>query len=339
MHNEQQKPIVSHFNAKSTSYDVVRGMDLKGKNVVMTGGYMGTGIHTVRALARAGAHITVVARGTERAKWKLRHLKNVTVEYIDLLLPETIDAFVKKYLASGKPLNILINHAGVMNIPKILDARGYERHFATNHLGHFQLTLGLLPALRKANGARVVTVSSRGHRMGGVIFDDVNFERTPYQPMRAYAQSKSANALFSVELDHLMQKDNIRAFAVHPGPVPSSDLFAESVVGIKSPFRVELIRMSAELMRFFHATEILNFIRQPKDSHDIYKTVQQGAATTTWAATSPDLDGVGGVYCEDCNIAMIVPDDQAIPYGVREYAIDKEMAERLWKMTEQMLRR
>lgn len=194
-----------------------------------------------------------------------------------------------------------------------------------------------MPALKEADGARIVCVSSRGHRWGGVIFDDVNFEHTEYKPMRAYAQSKTANALFAVKLDKLVKKDGIRAFAVHPGPIPSTDLLTESNAGIASPFKVKSLRLMAKIMRGAHLTGFANVIRRPKDSHDLYKTVQQGAATTVWAATSGDLNNLGGLYLEDCNVAEIVRDDPKISYGVRPFAIDEENADKLWTLSENML--
>jgi NAD(P)-dependent dehydrogenase (short-subunit alcohol dehydrogenase family) len=337
MHSSDQKPVRSPFGAQSTADDVIRGINLSSKNIVITGGYCGTGIHIVKALTGAGAHVTALMRDTKRAKRALRRVANVSVGYIDLYRPDTVDAAIQKLLKLDTPIDVLINHAAVMNIPRCTDSRGYEQHFATNHLGHFQLTKGLLPLLKMAGNARVVAVASRGHRAGGVIFDDVNFDHTQYEPMRAYGQSKSANILFAVGLDTRVKQYGIRAFAVHPGPIPSTDLFAESIIGIKSTPYVSLLRLSAKIMRSFHLTELLNALRRPKNSHDLFKTVRQGAATTVWAATSPLLDDVGGVFLEDCDIGRVVPDDPTISYGVREYAIDYGNAERLWKLSEQML--
>jgi NAD(P)-dependent dehydrogenase (short-subunit alcohol dehydrogenase family) len=158
-----------------------------------------------------------------------------------LLLPETIDEAAQKILNRDIPIHILVNSAGITGVPRMLDKRGYEYHFAVNHLGHFQLTARLFPSLKEARGARVIAVSSRGHRAGGINFADINFEHTEYTPMRAYAQSKTANILFSVRLDTLMKEYGVRAFAVHPGPIPTSDLFAGSAVGLKSNFTVGML--------------------------------------------------------------------------------------------------
>lgn len=336
INDAKQYPIPSDRNHATTAADIVKGMDLTGKNIIITGGYTGFGIETTKALAGAGAHVIVLARDVERAKCSLRSVKNTEVEYFDLVKPQSLDSFVEKFLASGRPLHILINHAGIINTPLTRDSRGYELQFATNMLGHFQLTAGLFPALVKANGARVINVSSRGHREGGVIFDDINFEHTPYTGMRAYGQSKTALILFTLKLDESAKKHNVRSFAVHPGPIPSTDIFAESSIGIDPDFIVSVKRLSARFMRAFNITALQNFIRNPKNTGDIYKNVQQGAATSVWCAVGEDLNGKGGVYCEDGNIAFKVPDGSKAPFGVRPWALDPESAERLWEICEEM---
>jgi len=230
---------------------------------------------------------------------------------------------------------MLVSSAGIIGVPLTRDNRGYEYQFAANYLGHFQLIARLFPALRQAKGARVVLVTSRGHRWGGVIFNDPNFLQTEYTPNRAYAQSKTALSLFAARLDALAKKDNVRAFAVHPGPIPSSDLFAASVVGIRPNYIVVLMRVSAKLMRGLHITGLLNALRHPQ-IEDAFKTIQQGAATLAWCATSNLLDGLGGVYCEDCNIAQAVAGDSNAPYGVRPWAIDPDLGEKAWRLGEEM---
>lgn len=332
----RQHPVANKWGHGTTAMEIVEGVDLIGKNVIITGGYTGFGIETTKALTRAGTHVTVLARDVERAKNNLRKVKNVEIEYFDLLIPESFDAFAEKFLASEKPLHILINHAGIINTPLTRDKWGYELQLATNMLGHFELTAKLYPALVKANGARIVNVSSRGHRAGGIIFDDINFNHTEYNGMVAYAQSKTALILFTLKLDELAQKDNIRAFAVHPEPIPSTDIFAERGVGIDSDFKVSLMRNLARFMRAFNITALQNFVRNPKNVGDVYKNVQQGAATSVWCAVSDDLNGKGGVYCKDSNIAVVVPDGSMAPFGVRQWALDMDSAERLWKICEEM---
>lgn len=337
MNRTEQKPLGTPYGHFANPEDVLDGVNLSGKTAVVTGGYTGIGLWTTKTLAEAGAQVVVLARDVKRARRNLRRVPNVQIEYFDLLKPETIDTVAAKINQSGKPVHILVNSAGIIGIPLTRDRRGYEWQFATNYLGHFQLTARLYPALKKANGARVVFVSSRGHRWGGVLFDDPNFEHTQYMPNRAYAQSKTALSLFAVRLDERSQKDNVRAFAVHPGPIPSSDLFAESMVGIKPPAVVALRRLAAQVMRGLHLTALLNAIRRPQTG-DTFKTIKQGAASLVWCATSRQLEGKGGVYCEDCDIAQKVPETSDAPYGVRPWAIDPGLAQQCWKLGEEMTR-
>lgn len=331
-----QQPLGTQYGHFARPEDVIAGVDLHGKNAVVTGGYTGIGLHTTKALVSAGAHVIVLARDVKRAQRNLRHVHDTEIVFFDLLKPESIDIAASRILQRQIPIHILVNSAGIIGIPLTRDARGYEYQFAANHLGHFQLTARLYPALKAAENARVVLVSSRGHRWGGVLFGDPSFEHTAYSPNRAYAQSKSAISLFACRLDALAQKDGIRAFAVHPGPIPSSDLFAESIVGIQPDWKVDLARMSARLMRGLRITGLLNAIRRP-ETGDAYKTIQQGAATPVWCATSKELDGMGGVYCEDCDIAQAVPADSETHYGVWPWAIDPELAEQTWEMSEEMV--
>lgn len=332
----KQKSTNSGFTHKTKAIDVIEGIDLTGKTIVVTGGHSGTGVEAVKAFTKAGAFVVALARDTKRAEKNLKGLPNIEVEYLDLLKPETIDAFAEKFIASGRPIHILVNSAAIMGTPLERDERGYERQFATNVLGHFELTVKLLPALEKANGARIVNLSSRGHRAGTVIFDDINFEHTEYSGMRAYAQTKTALVLLTVKMDELFKDKNIRAFSVHPGPVPSTDLFAAGRVDYDPAYKVFFARLNAKLVRGLHVTELLNFVRRPKNTGDLYKTVQQGGATTVWAAVSKNLDGKGGVYCEDCDIAVMVPNGSPAPFGVRPWALDTESADRLWKICEEM---
>jgi NAD(P)-dependent dehydrogenase (short-subunit alcohol dehydrogenase family) len=223
--------------------------------------------------------------------------------------PASIDAFAKRFNASGRPLHILINNAGIMACPLARDARGYESQFATNHLGHFQLTMRLWPALLRAGGARVVSLTSGAHRRSPVLFDDVNFQRSEYEKYKAYGQSKTANALFAVGLDQHGESQGVRAFAVHPGVIQDTGLY---------------IYLSAE-ERSAGAGAL-----GPS------KSVQQGASTSVWCATSPLLDGKGGVYCENTDVAQAVAADKPTPGGVRPWAIDRDLADRLWSLSESM---
>lgn len=321
-----QEPIRSSFGAASTAADVIRGIDLTGKVAIVTGGYSGLGRETTRVLWAAGAKVIVPARDQDKAAKALAGFPNVEIEAMDLMSPASIDAFAAIFLASGRPLHILVNSAGIMACPLMRDARGYEAQFSTNHLGHFQLVERLWPALRQANGARVVAVSSRGHRYSPVVFEDPNFNRRKYEPMSAYGQSKTANILFALELDKRGQAENIRAFSVHPGAIVATDL---GRYGSKE----QLLKMG---VIDEHGNPILDPLRQ-------LKTVEQGASTSVWCATNPRLAGKGGVYCENNDIASIVTNpapmgptsgaDSKGNYGVMPHAVDPEAAKRLWALS------
>jgi NAD(P)-dependent dehydrogenase (short-subunit alcohol dehydrogenase family) len=311
----QQQPIHSGFGAQTTAREVIGDLRLDGKVAIVTGGYAGIGTETVRVLARAGAQVVVPARNLDKARAALADTPNVIVDSMDLADPQSIDAFAARFLATERPLHLLINNAGIMAAPLSRDARGFESQLATNHVGHFQLTKRLWPALERARGARVVALSSRGHVFSKFDFEDPNFEHRPYDKMVAYGQSKTANVLFAVALDARGRDANIRAFAVHPGAILETDLgrhFSRD-------------EMNAAIER---AAKVGGF-----------KTVEQGAATTIWCATSPALDGIGGVYCEDCDIAVAAPADASEPRGVRPWAIDPTAAERLWTLSETWIAR
>lgn len=328
---QQQHPIGTGFTAASTAADVLRGIDLSGRNAVVTGGHAGLGLETTRALARAGASVTVGARDPERAAAALAGIAGVEADRLDLLDPASVDAFTTRYLGSGRPLHILVNNAGIANGPLLLDARGYESTFATNHLGHFQLTLGLLPALRAAHGARVVNVSSGAHRLSGIRWDDVHFA-TGYDSHLAYGQSKTANVLFAVELDRRWAQDGIRGYALHPGIAVATSLARPG----GSSFTEEQLR----------AMGLIDDSGRPViDPEHEKKTPQQAAATIVFAAASPLLDGIGGVYLKDSDISPL--DDEPAPVVIGEapvvatevvpHAIDPDAAQRLWELSEQLL--
>ena len=309
----EQKPLNSGFGPRTTAREVLAGRDLTGKIAIVTGGYSGVGLETTRALAEAGATVVVPARTQEKAQIALAGIPRVELASLELIEPDSIDAFADSFLSSQRPLHVLINNAGIMAPPLQRDARGYESQFATNHLGHFQLTLRLWPALKRAGKARVVSVSSSGIRFGGVDFDDPNFERREYDKWKAYGQSKTANALFAVALDQRGETNSVRAFSVHPGGIYT------------------------DLIRYLPAEELAAL----SAGGGTLKTPEQGAATSVWCATSPQLDGKGGVYCGDVDIAEVISDSdsQVVDHqvtGVLPWAIDPELAERLWLLSEQM---
>jgi len=318
-----QTPIHSGFTMASTADEVLAGIDLNGKTAIVTGGYSGIGTETTRALRAAGARVIVPARDLAKARRALDGI-DAGIEPMDLADPASIDAFAERFLARGEPLHMLVNSAGVMAMPLTRDARGYEMQFATNHLGHFQLTARLWPALKRAHGARVVSVSSRGHRFAGVDFDDPNFERREYDPWIAYGQSKTANVLFALGVDRRGEAEGIRAFALHPGAIIT-----------------DLVRhMSQDDLR---ARGAIDESGQPVvDLARGFKSVAQGAATSVWCATSPQLDGMGGVYCEDVEVSPVLVDADSAPgkvssdVGVRPWAIDPIAVEQLWTLSEKL---
>ncbi len=212
-----QQPLPSGFGIHTTAREAIAGHDLHGKTMIVTGGYSGLGLEATRAFVELGAHVIVPARSRSKAVANLAGLE-VELESLDLFGPASIDGFAARFVASGRPLHALVTSAGIMAPPLERDPRGYESQFATNHLGHFQLTLRLWPALVRAQGARVVSVSSRGHRFGAVDFDDPFFDRRPYDKWKAYGQSKTANVLFAVALDRRAADHGVRALALHPGP-------------------------------------------------------------------------------------------------------------------------
>ncbi|WP_085725784.1 oxidoreductase [Pseudomonas sp. R37(2017)] len=319
-----QSPLHSGFGAASTAHDVIAGIDLSGKTAIVTGGYSGIGVETTRALLSAGARVIVPTRDMSKAKANLDGLK-VELVVMDLADPASIDGFASTFLTSGAPLHLLINSAGIMACPLARDARGYEMQFATNHLGHFQLAARLWQALKRAQGARVVSLSSVGHHSAQVDFDDWNFERREYDRWVAYGQSKTANALFALALDELGASHGVHAYSVHPGLI-ITDL-------TRHMSREELQRSGG----------LDDQGRPIVDLNRGMKNTEQGAATSIWAATSPLLNDVGGIYCEDCDFAALISDDEAtvagsgsLPSGVRRWATDLAAARKLWSLSEKL---
>ncbi|WP_444438777.1 oxidoreductase [Pseudomonas sp. A6] len=328
--NTSQHPIPSGFSAATTADEVIRGIDLTGRTAIVTGGYSGLGRETARVFKQAGARVIVPARDVDRARAALAGTVEVEVWPMDLLDPASVGAFADRFLAESPKLDLLVNSAGIMAVPLQRDARGVESHFATNHLGHFQLTTRLLPALRAAGGARVVNLSSFGHRYSPVVFDDINFEHREYNSWLGYGQSKTANVLFTVALDAREAKNGIRAFAVHPGAIVGTGLEKH----ILQQALIDAGVLDAEGKPIIDPSRNL-------------KTVAQGAATSVWCAVSPQLDGMGGVYCENVDVASLSTfeggamdmADSTRQGGVMPYAIDAEAADRLWRVSEVLLQK
>ncbi|WP_410645772.1 SDR family NAD(P)-dependent oxidoreductase [Amycolatopsis sp. lyj-346] len=305
-----QHKLGSGFGAASTVSDVVAGIDLAGKLAVVTGGYSGIGLETTRALTSAGAHVVVPARRRATAEEALRGFGNVEIDELDLGDLGSVRAFAERFAASGRGIDVFIGSAGIMALPETRVGPGWEAQFATNHLGHFALVNRLWPAFTR--GARVVSVSSRGHHYGPVRFDDLNFARG-YDKWLAYGQAKTANVLFAVRLDELARDHGVHAFALHPG------------------------RILTGLVRHLDRQELVDagMVDESGRVTGGAKTPEQGAATQVWAATSPQLDGLGGVYLEDCDIAEPAPAD-GTRTGVKDYAVDPVSAERLWAVSAEL---
>ena len=310
-----QAPINSPFGYRSTAREVIEGIDLGGKVAVVTGGYSGLGTETVRALAGAGARVIVGARRPEQAAQDLAGVEGaVEIVHLDLADPASIDAFAADVAGRTDAVHIVIDNAAIMANPLTRDARGYESQFATNHLGHFQLIARLWPLLLAAQGARVVSVSSIGHRICPPDLADPNFENRPYDKWQSYGQAKSANALFALQLDALGKAHGVRAFSVHPG-------------GIATPLQRHLTREEQIAM---------GWMDKDGNIDERFKSTEEGAATSVWCATSPLLDGMGGVYCEDCNVAEAVAADFPGFSGARPHIRDEGLAAGLWDLSERM---
>ena len=313
-----QNPVGSGFNAQSTTNDVIKGIDLTGKIAIVTGGNTGIGLETAKTLAFAGATVIVPARDIEKAKKNLQNIPNIELAEMDLMNPDSIDAFAQKFLQSERPLHLLINNAGIMWVPFRRDNRGIESQLATNYLAQFQLTARLWPALKKANSARVINVSSQGHQFAPFNFDDPNFLHREYETLQAYGQSKTACNLFALELDNRSKEFGVRSYSLHPGSINGTELGREA--------SLELFQK----MGFCDANGAI----LPEILANL-KTIPQGAATTVWCATTALLDTVGGVYCEDVEVAPIAT-ETAISSGVKLYSLDEDNAKRLWILSEKM---
>ncbi|MCW2582708.1 MAG: oxidoreductase [Klenkia sp.] len=308
--------ITTRFTATSTADDVVEGLDLTGTRVVVTGGASGIGLETVRSLARAGAEVTLAVRDTEAGARAAQDVVATTgnttlrVAHLDLVDLDSVAAFVADWTG---PLDLLINNAGVMALPQLtLTDRAWETQFATNHLGHFALTVGLHDALAAADGARIVSVSSTGHLRSPVVFDDLHFAGREYDPWSAYGQSKTANVLLAVEATRRWADDGIVANALMPGGIMTN------------------------LQRHVSQDVLDGWEKAQREGTVTFKTPQQGASTTLVAALAPEF-ATGGHYLEDGVEAPTVADDARARSGVREYALDPGNAERLWEVSEEHL--
>ena len=305
------------FGRETTADEVLDGIDLTGTFVLVTGGTSGLGAETARAMAAKGARVVLTARNLAKGEEVAASIRastgndDVTVEELELASFASVRAFAERFLAAHDSVDVLVNNAGVMACPWDTTADGFELQFGTNHLGHFLMTGLIAPALTNGGPTRVISVSSRGHHLSPVVFDDIGFEHREYDKWAGYGQSKTANILFAVELDRRLRDQGVRAYALHPG-------------GIITELGRHLTPEDYELLRS----------RSPGGQLQL-KTVPAGAATQVYAATAPELEGQGGVYLEDCHIARVVEENG--PDGVRSYALDPDNAARLWSVSEQLV--
>jgi len=310
----------SGFGHDTTTDEVLEGIDLDGKRVLVTGGSGGLGAETARALASRGARVVLTARDLAKGEAAAKAIRESTgnqdieVEDLELASLESVRAFAERFLARHDALHVLVNNAGVMACPFARTQDGFELQFGTNHLGHFLLAGLLAPALLRGAPARVVSLSSRGHQQSPVVFDDVTFERRPYDKWAAYGQSKTANVLLAVELERRLGARGVHAYAVHPGVILT------------------------ELSRHMEPEDYDHIRKRAPGGKLQLKTVEAGAATSVYAATAPELEGRGGLYLEDCHVAQ-VNDAEGAGEGVRSYALDPDAARRLWSVSEELVGR
>ncbi|HTI00782.1 MAG TPA: SDR family NAD(P)-dependent oxidoreductase [Acidisoma sp.] len=309
--------MAQQFGATSTTDDVLSGIDLTGKRILVTGVSAGLGVETARALAAHGAAVIGTVRDVEKGQHATAGIPGITLLQMDLASLASVRAAADKLVAEGKPLDLIIANAGVMACPKSFTADGFEMQFGTNHLGHFVFVNSIASLLQA--GGRLVNLASSGHRFSDVNLDDPNFEQTEYTPFGAYGRSKTANILFAVEFDRRHKARGVRAVAVHPG-------------GIQT-----------ELGRHLGDDVLAGLVAQLNENNRAaglppfqWKTIPQGAATSVWAGVRASADEVGGLYCEDCHVAEPENNDQAMR-GVRAYALDPDNARALWAKSEAMV--
>lgn len=304
------------FGPKTTTDEALDGLDLRGRTALVTGGSSGLGQETARALAAHGAKVMLTARDVPKGEKVAAEIRDTTgnaaVEVAELELGSLagIRAAADRILGAHPRFDLLINNAGVMACPFAKTSDGFELQFGSNHLGHFLFTLLMLPALRRGDAVRIVNLSSRGHHIAPVDFDDLHFERRAYDKWQSYGQAKTANVLFTVGLERRLGASGLHAYAVHPGAIMT------------------------ELGRHLQAEDIAYL--QTRSRGMQFKSVEQGAATSCFAATAPELAGRGGLYLEDCHVAA-VDDSPEAPEGVKSYALDPEQAERLWSVSERLV--
>ena len=320
MISEQQKPVNSGFGAKTEPSEILEGIDLNGKVAMVTGGYSGIGLETVRGLKDSGARVIVPARRTDVARSELAGIvENGDILEMDLADPSSVTRFINEFNASGTSLDILVNNAAVMACPQMPTKQGWDLQFAVNHIGHFILTKGLLDVISQSSEARIVTLSSTGHKLSGIQWEDIHFENS-YDKWKSYGQSKTAASLLAIEISSRMKDEGIKTYSVHPG-------------GIFTPLQRHLEKEEMIALGWLGEDGELSEMAAAN-----FKSTTQGASTSLWCATSPMLNDVSGVYCENCDVAVRQEDGPMARYvGVADWAVDTDEASKLWELTEHTL--
>ena len=324
MISKLQKPINSGFNSKSNAHEITKDIDLNGKIAIVTGGYSGIGLETTRELVSSGAEVIIPAKRSDVAIKNLEGIvsKDNVIE-MDLSDLNSVKNFTDGYKENFNKLDLLINNAGIMACPETRIGNNWESQIAVNHFGHFLLTKELMDMMANNDGARFVSLSSSAHSLTGVLWDDIHFLSNPYDKWLAYGQSKTASSLIAIEFDRLMKDKGVRGFSVHPG-------------GIITPLQRHLQKEEMVALGWMKEdgspTEL---------TKNFFKTTSQGASTTVWCATSSSLNEIGGVFCEDCDIAKRkneVDESMQRYFGVADWAVDIDEASKLWELTEKTLK-
>ena len=320
-----QKPINSGFNAKSETKDIINNIDLNNKVAIVTGGYSGIGLETTKALVAAGADVIIPAKRPKIANQNLNGIVSEdNVIEMDLGNLNSVKSFSDTFKENFNTLDLLINNAGIMACPETRIGNNWESQFAINHIGHFLLTNELINVMSDVEGARFVSLSSSAHSITGILWDDIHFQSAKYDKWMAYGQSKTACSLMAIEFNTRMKDRGVEGFAVHPG-------------GIITPLQRHLEKEEMVALGW------LDEDGSPSElAKNFFKSTSQGASTAVWCATNPDLNGLGGVFCEDCDIAKRKSEvDESLQryFGVADWAIDKEEASKLWESTESMIKK
>ena len=323
MISKHQTPTKSGFHSKTNADEITNGIDLNEKIAIVTGGYSGIGLETTRELVASGAKVIIPAKRTEVAVQNLEGIvsKENIVE-MDLGNLNSVKKFTEDFKESFGKLDLLINNAGIMACPETRIGNGWESQFAVNHIGHFLLTKELMDTMAENDSARFISLSSSAHSLTGILWDDIHFQNNPYDKWMAYGQSKTASSLIAIEFHRRMVDKGVSGFSVHPG-------------GILTPLQRHLQKDEMVALGWMDENG------SPSEmAKNFFKSTSQGASTTLWCATSSNLNGIGGVFCEDCDIAKRkneVDDSLQRYFGVADWAVDTEEASKLWDMTEKML--